>query len=148
MELIGAETLASELLRAGLSVRFVARGQSMRPLIRDGAVLRIKPLDGPTRFRKGDILFCALSTQAGEVALVHRLLRRLPDGCLLTRGDHQPHPDRPIQPYQVLGRVYQIEQANHVINLELPLWRLIGWFIATASNWQLFLRKVWATLKG
>src|SRR5437899_2313832 len=146
MSSIGAEILAGEFLRAGLSVKFVARGQSMRPLIRDGAILHIKPLDS-ARPRKGDILFCHLPAQDGENVLVHRLLRYLPDGRLLTKGDHQPLPDRPVFLNQVLGRVSQVEQAGNIKNLERPLWRGIGWLIATVYNWRSRLRRSYRKLQ-
>lgn len=141
MSIIGAEILASQILRTGIKVKFRARGQSMYPFIRDGSILSIEPLCN-TLPRKGEVIFCWYSTQTAEIVLVHRFLRYLPDGRVQTRGDHLPEADPPLPVEQVLGRVSRVEQANSCYDLGNPFWRIVGWWLATFYIWEIFFRKV------
>lgn len=98
-----AELLA-EHLRNGHTLRFRARGGSMAPLIRDGSVLTVVPLD---RWRAGDVLQCA----RGGNWVVHRLVSWTDSHCVL-RGDALQRADAPVPRADVLGRVTHVERRG------------------------------------
>ena len=60
--------LADDLAGRGLSFRFRASGQSMRPAIRDGEAIEVNPTAG--ELRRGDILF----TRGGDGFKAHRVV--------------------------------------------------------------------------
>lgn len=103
--------LAAEILNQGSSLRFRARGVSMRPIIQDGDLLEIRPLDWG-QIRRGDILLFRASPRQ---SLVHRVvgIQRVAGAArFLLQGDAVLQPDGWIDPMQVLGRVERIERER------------------------------------
>ena len=77
------EALSRELLKAGVCVRFEARGGSMSPSIRDGEIVHVTPVI-VSKLRKDDIVL----TKGHSGFRVHRLTVVDPDKNLfITRGD-------------------------------------------------------------
>ncbi len=73
------------------------RGGSMRPLLPDGAVVRLRPLaDGEPRV--GDIV-AALD---GPRLIVHRVVA-IEASCVVTHGDRTSAPDPPLPRSAVVG---------------------------------------------
>ena len=96
--------LAADILRAGNSLKFRARGRSMRPFISDGDVLTVDPVRA-IELRIGDIVFyCG----PGHKLTAHRLLTvRETDGekLFLIRGDGLSGKYEEVKEEQVLGIV-------------------------------------------
>ena len=93
------ESFSLVCLRAGLRVRFQARGSSMLPTIRDGETVYIKPAAGA-------------DLQQGEIVLVkndlgfrlHRLIDvDTKNDTFITRGDSGEHVDPAVRRDQILG---------------------------------------------
>ena len=77
------EALCRELLHAGSSVRFEARGASMSPCIRDGEIVYITPVI-VSKLRKDDIVL----TRSNNSFRVHRLVFiDCQNDRFVTRGD-------------------------------------------------------------
>lgn len=128
--------LSAEILRSGRAVRFRARGDSMRPLVRDGDVLTVHPADAGS-IRLGDLV---LITDGHGRALVHRVIRRTAgrEGLRFTvQGDRVSRPDGVIPAAQVHGRVTAIERAGVRIDVNRPGLRLLGLAAALRSRWHL-----------
>lgn len=128
--------LSAELLRSGCAVRFQARGVSMSPLVRDGDVLLVRPVNART-IRVGDVVLC--STEPGRV-VVHRVIRRErgPGGDWFTvQGDALAGPDRPVPAAQVYGRLATIERGGKRIVVDRPAMRMLGRLVALRSRWNL-----------
>jgi hypothetical protein len=127
--------LSGEILRAGRSLRFRAHGASMWPLVRDGDILLVRPLEGRA-VRLGDlVLFCR---EPGQVA-VHRVIcvQVGPQGRRYTvQGDAVPQPDGRIPEGQVYGRVAAIERGGAYIDMDRPVVRALGWLAAWRSRGQ------------
>lgn len=106
VELDGCEMadLVAELLARGASARFVARGGSMSPWIRDGDVVTVEPLLA----RLGDVAAFRLPGPGGRLR-VHRLVRRVAGGWL-ARGDRHAGADGVIPDGGILGVVRHIER--------------------------------------
>jgi signal peptidase I len=105
------EDLAVDILGQGNCIQFRAHGNSMAPLIRNGDVVLVEPVK-PEKLRIGDIIF--YGTAIGRY-IVHRLVRKGKIYCspvLITRGDNLKHPDAPVSPEHILGKVVRIESQN------------------------------------
>jgi hypothetical protein len=127
--------LSTALLRDGKAVRFRAHGTSMQPLVRDGDVLLVQPVDLHS-VRAGDIVLCG--REPGAV-VVHRVLRRLPgrDGHdFLLQGDQVARPDGLIAAAQVYGRLVSIERDGMPIAMDRPVMRLLGGLVVLRSRFS------------
>jgi hypothetical protein len=95
-----------EALRAGETVRFVARGTSMWPSVRDGATVEIVPCP-VSALRIGDI---GAYERGGQV-VVHRVLATT-GASLSFAGDGLKRPDGVVAGEKVLGRARVIRQPD------------------------------------
>lgn len=130
------EGLSAEILRAGRALRFRAHGGSMWPLVRDGDVLLVQPVD-PAAVRTGDVVLCG--SGPGRV-VVHRVVRIEdgPDSRRFTvQGDAVARPDGKFLPGQIYGRVVAIERGKTCIAMDRPAMRLLGRAAALRSAWNL-----------
>jgi signal peptidase I len=104
-------------------IRFQASGGSMRPLIRSGDHVVVRPFD---QLSSGDILLF----QQDQNWFVHRLIRQVPgtDGKmrLILQGDARMAPDPSAEIEVVLGRVTAIERAGRVYPLDRTTARVYG----------------------
>jgi signal peptidase I len=117
--------LAGEILGRGEALRFRAKGASMRPFIRDGDLVEVRPI-GATSVRRGDVV---LFRAEGGRALAHRVVRVVGDDrreALVTKGDSITWCDGPISREQVLGRVVAVERDGRRIGLGGGLQRIVG----------------------
>ena len=112
-----AELLEEHLLE-GNPIRFRARGGSMAPMIRDGTVLHVVPLD---RWRVGDVL---LGERSGTW-IAHRLVS-MSDAAVVLRGDAMAQPDPPLPRTSVLGRVARVEIGGFRISVDGWAGRLLS----------------------
>src|SRR3984957_17380962 len=93
------EALCRELLHAGSSVRFEARGASMSPWIRDGEIFYITPVI-VSKLRKDDIVL----TRSNNFFRVHRLVFIDQDNDkFVTRGDCGQQDDPAVRGEEILG---------------------------------------------
>lgn len=106
MTAIDGSAVIVELLSSGRSVRFPARGDSMHPLIREGDVLHVDPVD-PALVRRGEVVL----VRAMRGLTAHRVVE-VSEGRILTRGDNSAGCDHPSELSDVLGRVTLLERAG------------------------------------
>jgi signal peptidase I len=133
--------LAAEILASGSTLRFRARGGSMRPFIQDGDLLEIQPLlDRPVRV--GDIL---LFRYGQHPLLVHRVVQiappssRDPSPGFITQGDAVLRPDGCIPTQAVLGRVASIERRGRLRRLDTPFQiQLAAWIVLSLKLYKFF----------
>jgi uncharacterized repeat protein (TIGR01451 family) len=103
-----------ELLQKGLSVRFTADGQSMRPNILPDDQVTVAPA-AASELKAGQVVL----GQSSEGLRVHRMVQHLADsGRSITRGDAGREDDAGEQ--QVLGRVIATAHAGRETSLERP----------------------------
>ena len=117
------EALARQILAEDRSIRFRARGSSMRPFIQDGDILLVEPVR-EYRIRAGDIVL--FGDRKGAV-LAHRVIRiNQRDGGtqFLVSGDANRATDGLIPLEHVLGRVVSLERKGHRRNINHPFMRL------------------------
>jgi len=137
------EGVAHQLLKAGLLSRGQVKldfcGSCMRPLLRDGDRVLIRPVS-PNTLRRGDII----TFMADGRLYTHRYIKRVNPGSgaarLITKGDRNPDLDRwRIAPDEVLGRVVSIEKKGKMLNLGTAAWRLSSLIMLTAAYMQICL---------
>ena len=92
--------MLKRMLREGSSVRVVVKGHSMRPFLRTGDVVELRPLSHPAR--RGDVLAVSLG---GQIAL-HRVVRVAGTGAgrqVFLRGDGHQHEHGPHGEDDIVG---------------------------------------------
>jgi signal peptidase I len=104
-----------DLLRRGHSVRFRAKGASMRPTIREGEAITVAPVQ-PAEIRRGDVILY----RVGRGVIAHRVTRvaQRPDGTLVfvPRGDASQSRDDPVEGTAILGRVVTVVRNGRALN--------------------------------
>jgi len=108
-----------ELLRAtlekGAPFRFLVKGFSMSPFIRDGDIVTISPLScAKTLFGKA----VAFIHPCAEKLIIHRVIKQL-KGCYLIKGDSLFYPDGFIPNENLLGFVSKVERKGRKVRLGL-----------------------------
>ncbi len=117
--------LVADLLAHGRPASFIAHGSSMRPLIRDGDKVLVRPLDA-SRLKPGMVVLDLPPLPNGQVGmLIHRFLGALPDGRLILRGDAAPVPDPPVRPDTVAGQVIEVQRGGRTLRASSWTGRLL-----------------------
>ncbi len=103
--------VVTDLLRRGHSVRFRAKGGSMRPTIREGEAITVAPAR-PGGIRRGDVIL--YRTERGVIA--HRVadVAKRRDGALvfIPRSDASGSRDEAVGESAILGRVVAVERRG------------------------------------
>ena len=108
----------------------------MRPLVRDGDVLFVEPVDA-SGISVGDVVLCRDSNNR---VLVHRVIRRSKDGSnfrFLIHGDQVSCPDGWFTTDQVLGRVSSFERDRVHVDMRQPDLRFLGFLAVLRSRLHL-----------
>ena len=108
-----ASALAISLLAQGQIAQIWATGNSMRPFLRPGMVVRIVPVSDPAKLKVGDVAFVRCNGRL----MLHRVVCVHPR--VMTKGDSVPAFDPPVE--EVYGSV--IGQGG-----------VTGWVIALLSR--------------
>lgn len=125
-------TISRELFEQGKSVRFQARGWSMRPFIQDGDFVVARPL-GSDSFKIGDIVFYLADNDG---VLVHRVvgLRRDDGGMTaMIKGDACFGPPDTVSGQNILGRVVSIERKGREKRLDTMWQKALSLILVAAS---------------
>jgi hypothetical protein len=107
----------AELLRAtlakGMPLRFLAKGFSMDPFIRDDDVITVWPLIDPSP-GLGEVV--AFIQEKSERLLVHRVTR-VNGSSYVIKGDNSDGADGLIPRTNILGRVKEVERHEKRVRL-------------------------------
>ena len=128
--LIGKAAIKSAVdlwVEVGKYSRLRIAGRSMVPFLRDGWTVTVEHTR--ENIRRGDVI----AYHVGERVVVHRVVRLLADGRLLTKGDWRLRFDRPVALEQIIGRVVAVITTWGSINLTAPWWRMAQSLLACAS---------------
>ena len=107
--------LMTAVLDKGRSFRFLAKGFSMVPFIKDGDVITIAPFLG-RKPRVGEVV-AFISPQKKGLA-VHRIIGKSESKYVL-QGDNVPERDGMIPAHEILGYVERVERQGRAVNLGL-----------------------------
>jgi len=118
-------TISSELLKAGKTIRFTAKGASMHPLIRDGDIVLVTPLK-QEKIHKGDVV---LFTVGNGRALLHRVVRirkNRGEVFFYIQGDHNNHSDGYISKANIHGLMVAVDRGELQISANRFVYRKLG----------------------
>ncbi len=131
------EQMTRELLSKGLRVRFLARGASMSPAIRDQEVVEVTPVM-VTELRKDDIVL-AKSNYGFQL---HRIVHADPDRDeFITRGDCGQQDDPTLKAAQILGRARskEVRVGRRIVRANFR--GVSGWALRCAARAQYLAQK-------
>jgi signal peptidase I len=131
------EALSRDLLNKGMMVRFVARGESMFPLILNGDTVHIISASAD-ELRKGHIVLA----KSDSGFRVHRLVFVDHDANMfITRGDSCPQNDPPVPRDQILGRAVAKDVQLGVMTVRASFHGIVGRLLRLAARAQNFLTR-------
>jgi signal peptidase I len=138
--------LVRELLADGASPEIPVRGNSMRPILRDGDRVRLAPVTraGP---RLGDIVLRVESSGP----IIHRVVGWWPSRNgwrVITKGDGARRLDPLLLPELMAGRVVARVRGNSVRQFEGPAMRLHAWVRALRSLMAGLVVEAWDRARG
>ncbi len=111
-----------ELLAQGQSVSLTVTGESMSPFLRHGRdQIRLAAVTTPPQ--RGDMVF--FRRRNGQY-IMHRVLRRMPDGNYAIIGDGQQQVESPIAPEQIFAVVTQVCRKGIWLGPESFWWRFFA----------------------
>ena len=111
-----------ELLAQGQSVSLTVTGESMSPFLRHGRdQIRLAAVTAPPQ--RGDMVF--FRRRNGQY-IMHRVLRRMPDGNYAIIGDGQQQVESPIAPEQIFAVVTQVCRKGTWIGPKAFWWRFFA----------------------
>ena len=111
-----------ELLAQGQSVSLTVTGESMSPFLRHGRdQIRLAAVTAPPQ--RGDMVF--FRRRNGQY-IMHRVLRRMPDGNYAIIGDGQQQVEAPIAPEQIFAVVTQVCRKGTWIGPKAFWWRFFA----------------------
>lgn len=135
------EALSRELLKQGIEVRFVARGESMSPLICNGEAVHVIPAIAG-KLRKGDIVLA----KGDSGFRVHRLVFADHEADLfVTRGDCCLENDPPVSRDQILGRAVAKDVRVGVLTVRASFHGTVGRSLRFLGRAQNFLTRRFQT---
>ena len=111
-----------ELLAQGQSVSLTVTGESMSPFLRHGRdQIRLAAVTAPPQ--RGDMVF--FRRRNGQY-IMHRVLRRMPDGNYAIIGDGQQQVESPITAEQIFAVVTQVCRKGVWLGPENFWWRFFA----------------------
>jgi signal peptidase I len=138
--------LSRGILEKGNSVRFQAKGWSMRPLIRDGDFIIVSPVENSS-IKTGDVVFYST---AGNKVIVHRLIRKYKQKGRMTvfiKGDASFSTPVKMDIQNVLGKVIAIERNGRKKRVDTKLHQLIGLFLSGISPFSHWIYPIGSSVK-
>jgi ribosomal protein S18 acetylase RimI-like enzyme len=128
------------------SIRFRAKGFSMRPFIQDGDLITVSPLrNSPIRI--GDVVL--YKTADGRI-IVHRVIRKTRiDGkaAFFIKGDAAFDKPEEVDAKRILGRVVAIERNRLKRKLDTKVYRIIGLLFAGLSPFSRWIYPMGSKVK-
>jgi signal peptidase I len=138
--MIDAKTTVKELLRQKTPVNFAAGGVSMNPTIRDGELVRVRPVE-PSELRHGDIVLYPLH----ERLILHRIIEIQHDRVIAT-GDAALEGTETIERATILGIAESVRRDGTFIPLDRPRDRRSGLLRYRTRRVRRWAMMVWRLL--
>ncbi len=133
--------ITQKVLNREKSLRFKAKGESMRPFIRNGDILEITPVN-TEEIRLGDVIFYHVGKRR---MVAHRVIEKIIQNhkpIFLTKGDSNTGEEEKVHLEQVVGRVKAIERKGRKIRINEGLNRLMYIFYLKISPFLTKARRI------
>jgi signal peptidase I len=139
--------LSREFLERGTSIRFRAKGWSMRPFIKNGDFVTVSPI-ASSSIRIGDVIFYST---AKDKVIVHRVVNKYGKNgrmTMLIKGDACFGVPEKVDAQNVLGKVVAINRNGQEKRLDTKLHRTIGLFFARLSPFSRWIYPIGSIVKS
>jgi signal peptidase I len=106
--------LSQDVLRDGVDIEIMVKGQSMFPMIREGDKVRLGKINHKKDFNIGRIVMF----MKDNTFIAHRIVRRYKienKQYIITKGDNNIFFDEPVLLSSVIGIIKEIKRNNKVI---------------------------------
>jgi len=139
--------LSKDIFKKGKSIRFQAKGWSMRPFIRDGDIIVVSPIENSS-IKTGDVVFY-LTTE--NKVMVHRVIKKYKKdknnrSTMFIKGDATFSSPEKVEMQNVLGKVVAVERNGRKKRLDTKFYQIKGVLfagISPFSQWTYpFLSKI------
>ncbi len=119
---------------AGHSINFWVTSNSMHPFLQVGDSV-VAESTSPDAIRPGDVLVL----RREQDYLTHRLIAKS-EKKWLTKGDNNVLPDAPFSTKEIIGKVFQIQRFDKVIDLQIRKRLILNRLISRLSyfEWKAF----------
>jgi signal peptidase len=129
--------LSKDIFKTGKSIRFRAKGWSMRPFIRDGDFIVVSPVEYSS-IKTGDVVFYLT---AKNKALVHRVIKKSKKDkddriTMYIKGDATFSTAEKVEMQKILGKVVAVERNGRKKKLDTKLYQLTGLLLAVISPYS------------
>lgn len=134
------------LIEIGTSIRFRAKGFSMRPFIQDGDLITVSPLRNSS-VRVGDVV---LYKTADDRVIAHRVVQKTikdKKTVFFIKGDATFGQPEKVVKERLLGRIAAIERNGRKRKLNTKLYRIIGLFFAGLSPFSRWIYPIGSRVK-
>ena len=124
--------LSKDIFRKGKSIRFQAKGWSMRPFIRDGDFIVVSPIKNSS-IKTGNVVFCITTENKIKV---HRVIRKHEKGnriIMFIKGDATFSSPEKVEMQNVIGKVVAVERNGRKKRLDTKLYQMKGLLFAGIS---------------
>ena len=138
--------LCDSISKKDASIRFQAKGFSMRPFIQDGDLITVSPLRNSSG-RVGDVV---LYKTADDRVIAHRvILKTIKDNRteFFIKGDASFGQPEKVDTKRVLGRITVIERNGRKRKLNTRTYRMIGLVFAGLSPFSWWIYPLGSTVK-
>lgn len=138
--------LTRHLIKRRVSIRFRAKGISMRPFIQDGDLITVSPLLNSS-VRVGDVV---LYKTADDRVIAHRMIQKTikdKKTVFYIKGDATFGQPEKVDTKRVLGRIAAIERNGRKRKLDTKLYRIIGLLFAGLSPFSRWIYPLGSTVK-
>ena len=126
--------LSKDIFKKGKSIRFQAKGWSMRPFIRDGDFIIVSPIENSSN-KTGDVVFC-ITTE--NKVMVHRVIKKYKKDkdnriMMFIKGDASFSSPEKVEMQNVLGKVVVVERNGRKKRLDTKFYKIKGLLFARIS---------------
>ena len=138
--------LSREIIKKGNSIRFQAKGWSMRPFIQDGDFITVCPIEDSS-VKIGNVIFYLT---AENNIIVHRIIKKYKKSgntVLSVKGDASFSPAEKVDLKNVLGAVKAVERNGQKKRLDTRSSMIKGRLIAGISPLSRWIYPMGSTAK-
>jgi len=126
--------LSKDIFGKGKSIRFQAKGWSMRPFVRDGDFIVVSPIENYS-IKTGDVVFYL--TPENKV-IVHRVIKKYKKDkdnriTIFIKGDATFSSPEKVEMQNVLGKVIAVERNGRKKRLDTKFYKIKGLLFARIS---------------
>lgn len=126
--------LLESSLESGVEASFVVAGNSMRPLVSTGDIVRVRR-PGPTDPRLGDVVAVRGMPDGG--LLLHRVIEAR-DSRVLLRGDNSAVDNGEWERTSLLGIVVAVERDEKQVWFGSGRWGgVVAWAVKSGTIWRM-----------